>query len=243
MIRFQPLSDENLILRCSPLARGIYLLMSWIAENGPIPLTPSKAFKRVFVDWAAHHFEWPGYRATDLYQLNKVLNEHDMLPLMVVHDLMLDLKLARHYKGAFALTKLGKALVGRAAAIFDEVVPSYILDFDHAALSRFDEPHRLRQWDGFLNVMNVELQEGASGAHLREVFFGPPEPTDHPGYDVELSDLRLQVMRPLMWAGLVQKAEGTSFLRLSEETFFKTDLWPATLELDTDEMLETRSVH
>jgi hypothetical protein len=35
--------------------------------NGPIGLTPSKALKRHFVEWAAEAFAWPKYTAVDLY--------------------------------------------------------------------------------------------------------------------------------------------------------------------------------
>lgn len=243
MISFKPVLDEDLILKASPLVRGVYLLIAWIEKNGPIPLTPSKAFKRVFVDWAAHSFDWPGHRAEELYRVQKVLNEADFFPLCMIHDLMLGLKLGRHYKGAFHLTKRGQALSGKPAAIFAQLVPVYVLDFDHAALSRFENPRRMRGWDVFLNIMNVELHEGATARHLREVFFGPPEPSDYPVFDEELSDLRLQVLRPLIWAGLVQKAEGIKGQRLAEEQFFKTELWAASLTLETDDMVTNRKAH
>ena len=58
------------------------------------------------MQWAAEAFAWPDYTAEELYYLNKVLNEHDFLPLMVLHEAMISAKLVRHYKGALHSTRL-----------------------------------------------------------------------------------------------------------------------------------------
>ena len=41
----------------------------------------------MFVHWAAAEFDWPGHTEADLFAVNKVLNEPDFAPLMVLHDL------------------------------------------------------------------------------------------------------------------------------------------------------------
>lgn len=87
------------------------LTLRHLARTGPIGLTPSRALKRYFVAWAAEAFNWPGYTADELYAINKVLNEHDFSPLVVLHDLLLAAKLARHRKGFLHITKLGKDLL------------------------------------------------------------------------------------------------------------------------------------
>ena len=46
---------------------------------------------------------WPDYKAEDLLRLNKVLNEWDVAPAMVVHDLLIVMKLGRHVKGKFQI--------------------------------------------------------------------------------------------------------------------------------------------
>jgi len=40
-----------------------------------------------------------------------VLNEQDFMPLVDIHFLMIPLKIGRHYKGHFKLTKAGSELV------------------------------------------------------------------------------------------------------------------------------------
>jgi len=53
MIEFAPVADDNPGLALSPLLRGVQLTLDYIETNGPIGLTPLKALKRYFVQWAA----------------------------------------------------------------------------------------------------------------------------------------------------------------------------------------------
>jgi hypothetical protein len=230
MITFREVDDADPALACSPMVRGVEQTFAWIGEHGGIPLTPSKAFKRVFVQWAAAAFDWPGHTEADLYMVNKVLNEPDFMPLMFLHEILLTMKLGRHYKGQFRLTKAGQALVGHPGRIFDTVVPFFLFRVDHAGSSRFADDPVPGNWDIFLNVLNVETEDGATGAELRRVFYGEPES----GFDAMMSGLCVQVLRPLCWAGLLEKQDGASRYRSEDAVFFKTPLWRSALRLDTD---------
>ena len=230
MIAFRDVDDTDPALAHSPMVRGVEKTFAWIGEHGGIPLTPSKAFKRVFVHWAAAEFDWPGHTEADLFAVNKVLNEWDVPPLMLLHELMIAMKLARHHKGQFRLTRAGQALVGHPGQIFGTVVPFFLFRVDHAASSRFDDAPILGNWDIFLNVLNVETEDGATGADLRRVFYGESEP----GFDAMMSGLHIQVLRPLCWAGLLEKQDGASRYRSEDAVFVKTPLWRSALILDTD---------
>lgn len=84
----------------SPLLRAMTKTVSYAETQGGIGLTASGAMNRKFVHWAAVHFDWPGYTSDDLYSINKVLNEADMPPLLVVRDMVKHLRLLRrlsHY--------------------------------------------------------------------------------------------------------------------------------------------------
>ena len=234
MIAFREVDDADLALAFSPMVRGIAKTSDWISEHGGIPLTPSKAFNRVFVHWAATEFEWPGHTEADLFAVNKVLNEPDFAPLMVLHNLMIAMKLGRHYKGEFRLTKTGQALHDHPGRIFATVVPFFLFRINHASMSRFDDAQILGNWDVFLNVLNIETEDGATGAHLRRVFFGEPEKGPLPRYDEVMGQLYIQVLRPLCWAGLLQQERGTASYRFEEAVFMKTPLWRSALVLDTD---------
>lgn len=234
MIEWQDLDDADPALALAPMVRGVEKTFGWIDAHGPIPLTPSKAFKRVFVHWAAAEFDWPGHREADLFAVNRVLNEPDFMPLMVLHDLMIAMKLGRHYKGAFRLTKAGKALIGHPGAIFGAVVSFFLFRVDHASFSRFHDAPVLGNWDIFLNVLNVEAEDGATGAHLRRVLYGEPEVTPLPRYDEVMGALYLQVLRPLCWAGLLHQQRGADSYRTEDALFVKSPLWRSALGLDTD---------
>ncbi len=227
----------------SPLLRGVLKTFAYVQEHGSIGLTPSKAFKRNFVHWAAAEFDWPGHTEADLFAVNKVLNEWDFPPLEILHDLMIAMKLGRHYKGEFRLTKAGQALVGYPGRIFGTVVPFFLFRINHANLSRFDDAPILGNWDVFLNVLNVEAEDGATGAHLRRVLFGEPETGPTPRYDEVMGQLYIQVLRPLCWAGLLQQERGATSYRFEEAMFMKTPLWRMALRLETDGMVRGAKRH
>ena len=131
MIRFESISDDDPVLACSPMVRGAVKILDYITENGPIGLTPSKNFKRYFVNWAAKEFDWPDCTEEDLFRLNKVLNEYDFPPLGLLHDLLILLKIGRHYRNAFHTTKAGKELVGKPGTLFGILTPFYLFEINH----------------------------------------------------------------------------------------------------------------
>ena len=96
-------------------------------------------------------------------------------------------------------------------------------------------------WDVFLNVLNVETEDGATGADLRQVLFGEPNPGDR--FDQELSNLYIQVLRPLCWTGLLEETRAKGLLRTRESIFTKTPLWRAALRLETDGMVQRERRH
>ncbi len=236
---FRDLSDMEPALAHSPMIRGLEKTFGYIADKGPIGLTPSGAFKRVFVAWAAEAFDWPGYGPQDLYAVNKVLNEPDFFPLMELHDILLALKLGRHFKGTFRLTPLGKALVGHPGRLFGKLAPFYLFQVDHGRHSRMRDERLLGNWGIFLNVINVEADGTMSGLRLRETLYGPPEPGQ--GYDPVMGRLYIEVLRPLCWLGLLTTVGEER--RSWDNVYVKTPLWRAALRLDTDAGLAPTVTH
>ena len=230
MIEFREINDADLALAHSPMVRAIEMTFRYISENGAIGLTPSKAFKRTFVHWAAAAFAWPGYSETELFNINKVLNEIDFPPLMDIHDLLIALKIGRHYGRSFRLTKAGQLLGGHPGGLFGIVTPFYLFEIDHLRFSRIPE-RPLGNWNVFLNVLNVEAEDGITGQDIRRTLYGDPDPGDR--FDYALSSLYVQVLRPLCWTGLLHEERLDGF-RTEGSVFTKTPLWRAALHLDTD---------
>jgi peptidoglycan/xylan/chitin deacetylase (PgdA/CDA1 family) len=77
MIEFRALTDDHPGLACSPLLRAALLTLRYLREHGAIGLTKTMAFKRVFVHWAAEHFDWPGRSAEEMFRFSKVINEYE----------------------------------------------------------------------------------------------------------------------------------------------------------------------
>ena len=121
MIAFRTLPDDHPDLMRSPLLRGALLTLQYAQEHGSIGLTQTKAFKRVFVHWAVENFDWPGKSAEEMFRFNKVINEYEFPPLEVLHFLLISLRLGRHYKGAFRLTKKGAELARSPGRLFAEL--------------------------------------------------------------------------------------------------------------------------
>ena len=241
MIAFKALSDSEPALEHSPMLKAALLTIEYIELNGPIGLTPAKALKRYFVAWAAEMFAWPNYSAEDLYAYNKVLNEQDFPPLAVLHDVLISAKLVRHYKGAMHLTKLAKAMRATPAELWRLVATHLLCVVDHSQYTRFGD-QMMRSWDIFLNVINVEAQQGATEGRLCSVLFGGAE-MDYRAHEYRLAaTFYIHVLRPLTWAGLMQEHRTGRGLQ-REEIFTKSPLWAAALDMDTDHLLETPTRH
>jgi len=239
MNEFRDLADDCADLSYSPLLRAAQLTLQYAQDNGSIGLTQTGAFKRVFVHWAAEHFDWPGMGKDELFAVSKVLNEYDFPPLEMLHFILVRRKLARHYKGTFRATKRGAELVKSPAALFAEVIPFFVFEIDHAAYSRFSDTP-LGSWDVWLNVLNVEVEGGASTRQLYEVFYGVAD--DDPSGWHELSAFNNCVLKPLSWSGLLGEVKQER-QRIGESQYFKTPLWRSALQLDTDDVLKPTKLH
>ena len=241
MIPFKPISDDNPALEHSPMLRAALLTFGYIEANGPIELTPSKALKRYFVEWAAEAFAWPYFQPDDLYAVNKVLNEHDFPPLVVLHDVMISTKLARHYRGTLQLTKLGRELSQKPGELWAFMAQHLLFRHDHSQYTRFDE-RPMGNWDIFLNVINVEVHEGASEGRLCSVLYGGEEESFRRHSYMVAFAFYAHVLRPLCWTGLLAEHRTGNGLN-QRELFTKTPLWAAALRLDTDRHLTRSTRH
>jgi hypothetical protein len=153
--------------------------LQYAQEHGGIGLTKTKAFKRVFVHRAVEHFDWPGSSAEEMFRYNKVINEYEFPPLEVLHYLLITLRLGRHFKGEFRLTKRGAELAQAPAQLFAEVIPFFVLKIDHASYARFEE-RPFGQWDVWMNVINVEADHGTTERALFAAFYGDEHDWDMP---------------------------------------------------------------
>lgn len=239
MIQFRSLADDHPDLEYSPMLRGARLTLQYALDHGAIGLTKTKAFKRVFVHWAVEHFDWPGRNAEEMFRYNKVINEYEFPPLEVLHFLLISLRLGRHFKGEFRLTIRGAELARAPGRLFEELVPYFVTRVDHTSYARFDE-RPIGKWDIWMNVINVEADQGTTEVALFEAFYGKAEDWHTAGWR-EMAVFSSCVLRPLQWAGLLSENRDDGAAK-PECHIFKTPLWRSALTLDTDEMLRRPTI-
>ncbi|EPX83554.1 hypothetical protein [Salipiger mucosus] len=240
MIELKPLSDDDPALEFSPLLRAAQRTLEYACDYGSIGLTTRKNFKRDFVHWSVEAFEWPGFGPQQAFQFRKVLNEYEFVPLQVIHFLLLHTRLGRHYKGEFRLTAKGRGLAESPGDLFSCIVPFFLFEVDHASYGRFGR-RPVGTWDIWLNVLNVEVEDGATERDLFQQFYGDGPNWDNDGWR-EIVAFSQCVTRPLAWAGLVtlQEIDGGG---VSSRMCFKTPLWRSALILDTDDQVRPAVRH
>ncbi|MBG0511105.1 MULTISPECIES: hypothetical protein [Agrobacterium] len=231
------LTGEVDVIALSPLIRGITLSLSYAATQGGIGLTATGAMNRKFVHWAATHFEWPDYTVTDLYSVNKVLNEDDVPPLWVVRDMIRHLKLLRRKKDVLLPTKRGKEFLARPQAFFDLVATDYLYSYVHDAETEKEVRDRLRWWRMFLNLLNIKARSGCSLNEVVKILYPSVAHLSDAEMTIEAwtlkSGIRYGVIRRLCWLGVLYEAkEGLKLFQ--DGPFHKTPLWAACLQLESD---------
>ena len=235
MIEFRTLPDDHPDLARSPLLRAALLTLGFAREHGAIGLTKTMAFKRVFVHWAVEHFEWPGNSAEEMFRHSKVINEYEFPPLEVLHQLLITLRLGRHFKREFRMTKRGTEIAAAPARLFAELIPFFVLQIDHSSYARFED-RLFGKWDVWMNVINAEADHGTTERALFAVFYGKDHDWDNAGWR-EMAAFSSCVLEPLGWAGLIAETPEVRDGKYVHHGF-KTPLWRSVLKLDTDYMLQ-----
>jgi hypothetical protein len=239
IIEFSTLAEDHPDLTHSPLLRCALLTLQYAQEHKSIGLTKTKAFKRAFVHSAIEHFDWPGKSAEEMFRYKNVINEYESPPLEVLHFLLITLRLGRHFKGEFRLTKRGADLAQAPSRLLAELIPYFLFQIDHASYARFDD-RPFGKWDVWMNVINVEADHGTTEAKLFATFYGEPEDWHAAGWR-EMAAFSSCVLWPLEWAGLlIETREDGAGKQVCH--VFKTPLWRSALKLDTDDMLQPMSI-
>ena len=138
MIKLSPIADDDPLLDQSKLFHALEQTIRYAEANVGIGLTQTKLFNRKFAHWGAQNFNWPDYSEEKLLRVQKVLNEWDVPPVMVIHDVMSIAKWGRHTKGKFQLSKRLKSLAQRRGQLFEEFAQQYLFRYNHERLSRID---------------------------------------------------------------------------------------------------------
>ena len=211
------------ILKHSALVRAINLTLNYYRDEHGLELTHTGRLKRKYVDPLVRSFEWPHYIIEDFYAVSKVMNADDFPPLILVHDLLRHHKLARHYKGRIKLTKTGNNFCNDIPALFQMIIPAYLLEVDHLAFSRIGE-RPLGNWGIWLNVLNDMADCPARLDRLYSELYGPTQDKAHYQARRDLYGFYNGVIEPLIWAALLSE-QRTANEGIETRLIVKTPLW------------------
>lgn len=180
----------------------------------------------------AETYNWPEHSASYLLEIQKVLDELDVLPIFVFHDICIDWRLGRHTKDGFKFTKAGLARLKDKGAFFSDLASYYLFQYE-SALSR-PTFQALGNWDVYLNVINIEAEDGGvTSKGLLKTFYGfdgyRPSPGDE-AYDHH-TYIVIKILEPLHWLGFLDRSDRRS-LGGAESIYTKTALWREALALD-----------
>lgn len=231
MFNISALSNTDPALDISRLLRVFEHAVAYAETNDGIGLTKSGAFNHKFCHWLAETYDWSEHSADHLLRIQKVLNEDDVLPALIAHELCAELKLGRHVKGKFQFMKPGLAKIEDRGQFFADLARYYLFQY----IWPYREPVAAPgNWDVYINVLNIEAEKsGVTCSDMLKVYYGfeASERFDSPEARSHFRYVKFEILDRLYWLGLLdrtKKSDDWSF----EAVYTKTDLWRAALELD-----------
>lgn len=234
LIDIQPIQSNHSALNNSKLLDAICKTIDFAKLNNGIGLTKANAFNREFAYWAADNFDWPEYKSQKLLRVQKTLNEVDVPPAMVVHQIMMQMRLGRYVKGRFQLNKKALNISEDKGLFFNNLTELYLFQFDHKEMQRW--PYTaMGNWDIFLNVISVEAKTGVTEAKLLDVLYGfDVHDFRIEGYLQHASFVLWSILKPLSWLGFLNENDLNDNGRATNTIYTKSELWDACFSLDTD---------
>jgi len=220
----------------SPMCTNAMKVLTHIRDNDGITLTKSGAFYRKFVEWAAEEFRWPGYEAEELYQLNKVLNEPDFLPLAIMHELLIGARLIRRYKGKARLSQIGRRYVGDHGPLQAELFDNFFLAFDHWRYERFPIEHDDADVAHCLGVVGNRLDDWVPLTEIAGWCLPLDLIASYRFSPVKDASFYLfgRLIRPLLWLGMIEQHPAESRrIMIEDRRYRKTPLFDRFLSFKT----------
>lgn len=173
-----------------------------------VKLTAKGNLNRKFVNRMCDAFEWPGYEAERLRKYNRTINEHDHLPLNIIHIIVSMSGLARKYRGHLVITKHGKTLLqdDRAgelqAVLFKTTYDNFNLGYlDRVPLEGVFQP----QIGLTVFLIGKVAKNWLSPDDLLRLTVLPVDEFFTSDYDHPLWAFEVRVLKTLRWFGLLEK--------------------------------------
>jgi hypothetical protein len=210
-------------------------LLQHAIDAGGLKLTEKGNLSRSVVAEMRQAIEWPGYEKAELFQINKVINEPDFLPLYFIRVLMKAAKILRKQKGVLMPTRLGRNLIieercGALQAILFHIA------FWHLNLSHFDRTP-FSSWPQ--NDVGIVLWSLSASAHdwqdretLTRLCTVPVIGVLESAWDLGSFAMEARILRPLTWFGILEHRSEPGAGPVDRYLYRKTPLFDEFLKFD-----------
>ena len=202
-------------VRGADILHNAVALLTALRDEGPAKTTKLGNLSREFVGRMLPRFRWrPGY-IEHVREMNKVIDEPDVGPLMILRNL---LELARliHKRKGFRISPAGRVLLdeARRGELFALLFRTFFRELSLAWVEHWDGDAGLQQTIAFTFwKLRTETESWASPDHLARVAWldtakePVPEPWANLSTDFRGGRFRRRVLEPLVWFGLLESRD------------------------------------
>jgi hypothetical protein len=224
-------------LQQSPAARNALILLRAASEGPGLKMTATGNLARSVVAEMCDRFTWPDFDKADAFELNKVVNEPDFLPLFFVRHVAQAGKLLHRYRGHLRVTAAGRRMLEEPdrralqAVLFD--IALWHLDLGYFGLG----PHPgWPQRDAGIVLWSLSIAANAwqPRERLTRLCTIPNNDLLEKPWDSASYAMEARILRPLHWFGLLEHREddiaGSRFEK--RQLYRKTALFDRFLSFD-----------
>ena len=194
-------------LNASAVARNALHLLRHAARGGGLKLTATGNLARTVVAEMIDLFDWPDFDKTEVFRLNKVINEPDFLPLHFVRLVAEAARLVRRYRGFLKPTVLGRDLSKGPQWRALLAILFHVAGW-HRNLSYFDRGLHgawpQRDIGVILWSLSVAARDWESPERLTRLCAIPINGVLDAQWDSGSMAMEARILRPLLWFGLLE---------------------------------------
>ncbi|WP_131114803.1 hypothetical protein [Lichenihabitans psoromatis] len=190
-----------------PLIRATRLMLERAQANGGLMLTKGGALSRADVKALFDATEWPNFDRETVLAINKVLNEHDVLPILFTRMMAKEAGLLRAYRGRLLPTKRAKELLQpeKASDLFRAAFETVFWRSNLAYLDRMPAEHWPQTHIGVvLWCLSVTAHDWGTPEELMATCTMPDGELSAAAPDFPGFAMVTRVLRPLTWFGLME---------------------------------------
>ena len=221
----------------SAVVRNALILLRAAAQGPGLKMTATGNLSRGVVAEMCERFEWPDFDRTEAFQLHKVVNEPDFLPLYFVRHVAALAKLLRPRKGYLKTSQIGRQVLDQPRSGALQAI-LFHLTFWYIDLGYFG-PGLLHGWpqrDAGVVLWSLSIAAGdwQSRERLTRLCTIPIDDVLGATWDRASYAMEARILQPLRWFGLLEhRQDDIPGNRFEKHHFYrKTALFDRFLSFD-----------